>query len=894
MSWRKAADQHGIPVEDLKEKLPLEWVIRVAAEIELVEDGEGKAKGICPFHEDTDPSLDVYGYGTRWGCFPCGHGGDVFDFIGDFWELTSFGARFEKAVALLVVYASDTAETPWDGVLKDTEPQMVVDDETIIKEVNWARGNATRIMYPIAQLLQNKGLEIPEFWLVEKWGLGVNDDLDVLAPYFASDGTITSYKTRSPGKGGWYARKGRKLTTLYGEHLLGDNPNVWICEGETDTWLASWLLRGRGVALGLPRGAGAQVDGAWLELLRGRRITLIFDADAAGRRASVRWYRALNGIAAEIHIAFPDGDLCETARPDLALDSGMAVNQPAGFIVEMADRSAYLQVSRSRPGEQINNWILDPTRFIMYLGLDGKEEHRGFEGHFTNDIGKQLLIKNTDLKNASTAGDWSNKHGKVWFAAGQKWAQAVLDELNSQAPFLVRVSAVATVGLHGVEEGNPVFVLPEEAGGVIGPEIAQERWMSYPEGTASDYSTQYRMMPVEMSRHDRTEWATPVVQALMSLNRTDVVTPLIAWLCAAPLRSLMREFPPIAVMGGSGSGKTTMLRWMLWTFFGVKEEHSMGQQSTPYGLTAWATGTNALPVWYDEYRAAARKDSMDAVNQVLRDAWSASASSRGGMGDDKSRVHDIRITAPMMISGESAFMERSHIDRIVVIQMPDKNAKGGMNLEALQLLVDSMEEKGRLGRLYLEWVIWRLSGDTLPAMTDVLDRQAQGEKVLEWGWKLWCEFNLDVFGLQINRSGLDLSNIRRERAHSDESPILTALEACIEQKATDRKDRPLAWIKEHGSGALKSVVSVRTHNFHRWAVADGYQLPGNSKSTGLWLTGRFIEVQSSGRLSWVDPFGTRHQPRGINLIGVMEAIEDELRDRPAGADNGLELATAST
>ncbi len=38
-------------------------------------------KGICPFHEDNDPSLSVDPEKNLWYCFGCGAGGDVFEFL---------------------------------------------------------------------------------------------------------------------------------------------------------------------------------------------------------------------------------------------------------------------------------------------------------------------------------------------------------------------------------------------------------------------------------------------------------------------------------------------------------------------------------------------------------------------------------------------------------------------------------------------------------------------------------------------------------------------------------------------------------------------------------------------------------------------------------------------
>jgi hypothetical protein len=79
------------------------------------------------------------------------------------------------------------------------------------------------------------------------------------------------------------------------------------------------------------------VQPEWVELLRGRKVTLVFDADAAGRRAARRWHAALQGVAAEVHITWPDGDLCETINPTHVLSLGEPVNEPSGFIVERED-----------------------------------------------------------------------------------------------------------------------------------------------------------------------------------------------------------------------------------------------------------------------------------------------------------------------------------------------------------------------------------------------------------------------------------------------------------------------------------------------------------------------------------------------------------------------------
>lgn len=52
----------------------------VSRYVNLKESGNSY-KGVCPFHEDNDPSLTVDPTKKLWHCFGCGAGGDVFNFL---------------------------------------------------------------------------------------------------------------------------------------------------------------------------------------------------------------------------------------------------------------------------------------------------------------------------------------------------------------------------------------------------------------------------------------------------------------------------------------------------------------------------------------------------------------------------------------------------------------------------------------------------------------------------------------------------------------------------------------------------------------------------------------------------------------------------------------------
>lgn len=48
--------------------------------------------GLCPFHPDKHPSFTVNERKRLWRCWPCGFGGDVFDFIQKFHSVDFLGA----------------------------------------------------------------------------------------------------------------------------------------------------------------------------------------------------------------------------------------------------------------------------------------------------------------------------------------------------------------------------------------------------------------------------------------------------------------------------------------------------------------------------------------------------------------------------------------------------------------------------------------------------------------------------------------------------------------------------------------------------------------------------------------------------------------------------------
>jgi hypothetical protein len=282
-------------------------------------------------------------------------------------------------------------------------------------------------------------------------------------------------------------------------------------------------------------------------------------------------------------------------------------------------------------------------------------------------------------------------------------------------------------------------------------------------------------------------------------------------------------------------------------------------------------GTNALPLWFDEYRHGARKDALEMMNQTLRDAWTASASSRGGVGDNMQRLHTTTVSAPIIVSGEESLEERSHIDRVVALSLSEEDK----NPEALVALQKARGDgAGRIGYAYIDWFMWKMGRDELYLPEPKQNRQDQADSVLEWGWFMWREFCMEVFGISVSIDALDLSRVQASRERSDESPIMTALYEALATSATSMQDDfPLVWQEKPVEG-YESMVYVRVHQLTEWAIRNGYKLPGGTRSTKDWLMNRWKGTQTRVRPAGI--FGIESNPLSvIRLFGIVESIESD-------------------
>ncbi len=850
--------------EEIRRRLPLEWVASGPAAIELERTSESQAKGLCPFHDDHNPSLNVYEYGQRWKCFPCGKGGDLFDFVGEIWELDGFSHKLAKAEELLRAFeAKGRADgCRWQGLVDRDGPSTPVDIEVLTQEVGRAVAHSLReTTEPLRDLLEEKGLvDIDLRWLQNHWRLGVTPSGDVLASHWNSEGTLVSYKTRTPGKGGWFAKKGAPLRCLYGEWQLPNLPDhfdVVLCEGETDTWLASWLLRGRGIALGLPAGANSRIRDEWVEVLAGRNVVLCFDNDLPGRSAAREWHRRLDGVARSVRVTFPETDLVESHEPMKILEGGFVVPPHQPFIEIAGNRSGYMEMGKNGPIAAVSNFIFAPVRFIELVDAQGHRRSWAIEVLFEGDPTPHILAED-DLSGPKSINRWATSRQRTWYGSSQRPVDALASLLLNEAPFLPRVTGVPVAGLWGEGTPHPAYVLPD--GTVLGDSKARARWVydpawghanienrfQFPRRKASSTGSHTIQEANEKLRDAAglhiggpvsVDELRQAVALLLAMNEPMVTTTVAGWLTAALQRKGLRSFPILLVSGLPGSGKSETLLKFMQLLHGFTES-APTLESTMHAIRQFQGSSNAFAMWWDEYRQGTR--GYEFIDQVIRDTWDGTTSHRGGMGEKVSDIHGVPQIAPLVISGEAVSQANSVYQRSVQVRMrrETKNQQAFEDLSALDLPL------GAIGESLMRWLLQAEIEGRLPPPPDVKDRKAHGRAVVEWGWDLftrWMDEVLDLappHGLVLPEEEAETHEALGVEFTVLQEAILEAMQRpdCVYRSGGPFDGETVLWVDTHTDAAY-----VRLAVFHDLAKRQyGSELAGkNSRSTGQNLRDGF-------------------------------------------------------
>lgn len=631
---------------EFRMKLPIPYVME-AYGYKPVSQSSGRLLYSNPWREDKNPSLDVFvgdNGEMRAGDYAENFNGSVTDVIQreleKRGELSDDRAVFNEARRLL----GDFLNSPgWEGPSLDTTKGPLRLNMATVGDIlsSAVVTNHSRIAGQLIEAKPGLTLEGLATFEVRPYG-----DLLVF-PYpdhqaftmRSEDGT----KTQLSG--------GTK--SLYHVPGLVPGEKILLVEGETDTIAAHISEHGQTYdVIGVP-GVGEQ-PGKYLDLFEGKEVIIAFDGDKAGREGAARWSATLTGNDCSVSIIpMPPGTDVAGLEPEAftrLLDLRRVLARNNSGMESMAD-GYYIPGRKEGEYKALSNWTLRPVRV---LEISDSDEPRAYEVEATvsGEIvkGKTFTLTNEDMSTPARLHNWCARFSGSWYVGGSdhQRLRAVLEEA---ATFLPVDTSVRRPGLVA---GSYVY-----PGGTIGP--ASTILLPDPQSPLSEESA-FCLTPGESD-------GPATVNKLLAMHDPSVMRTLLAWLAIAPLRSKYKQFPPLFVTGRAGSGKTTVIAESLRTMSGVTFVTNL-TSTTPYALTLTMGSTNSFPTWFDEYRPGAGKSTTSMMNQLLRDAYNAAPSRRGGMGADKSKVTIINTNNPLLVSGEDFADEQSHRDRLIKVFIP--------------------------------------------------------------------------------------------------------------------------------------------------------------------------------------------------------------------------------
>lgn len=790
-----------------KTALPIPFVLEQEG-VWLSEKGDRLAC-LCPFHDDSSPSFDVWQEGGpegawRFGCFPCSLQGDVLDLLQRL-RSCSLPTALKEASALL-----DSLPPDWTPPV--LQQRKGWDPDAARRKVDLAVAGDPA---PLAEFLRVKGIAADVEDLRWSWGVGTSESGEVIIPWYNREGELVAYKYRTASTKPLSAPGSQLRGVLYGEWRDKDvSLPVLLCEGESDAWAASGTA-GVGTSFAvLATSAGASPTAA--PSLAGRRVLLAFDGDDAGRKATLSWSTALlrEGCTVEF-VPVPEGEDLRQQDISACVARARSLKPAPDALVEHGD--TYV-----RPGKDVNV-MLTNWRLRAEFELSTDEGMTAYEGTLLPS-GRRVTLSSFDLSSKARIVSWCSRYGVSWLGSDRD-AQMLLALLQHQGPYLPAGRLVSVAGLH-----DGAFVWP---GGRAG------RSSLVYDAPQFDVHLEQRLTLPEA------EWTALQVSALRGLHTAAVMDPVLGWLAAAPLRSVLPSFPTLAVTGSSGSGKTTLLSTVLAAFSGADISTNL-TSTTKHALASFLASTNAFPVWFDEYRPGARRDTQLALEQLLRDAYTGQISAKGGLGEHWSEISAMRTDAPIIVSGEDTFTETSHTERMVNLPLPSR----GKNPSVLA------DVKGwgptGLPLAYLLWLTRRLAADDLPSPApagpaDLPSRQRDNLGTVRWGYDLLNRFVQDHGAPALPSPDFSLVEQAGKDA-AQHNPIKDALLWALEEIDCDGFVRRIP----SDADGNPERIAVRVTNFAAHIERTGvFQLPGRAAAVRRYLLDTYDgderEVSFAGR-----------------------------------------------
>ncbi len=332
----------GAVKEEIRERI--DAVDLISQYVELKQAGRNW-KGLCPFHQEKEPSFNVNRESKFWKCFGCGAGGDVFSFV-----MRIENVAFPEAMRILAERAGLAWEPSWSRPGERDEREEIRHANVVA--AGWFRERLqSKLGAPAQAYLESRGLDQET---IERFQLGyAPPGWDGLLSHLSSKGIAPERAERAglakQSEQGTYYDVFRnrvifpicdvvgKVIAFGGRALDPDDPAKYLNSPETQVFRKGRTFYGLDIARRAISDAGAAIVvegymdvialaqhgvgnvvatlGTALTEQHARvlsrytpEIALIYDADAAGMQAALRSAKVFEDCSAVVKIVpLPEG-----------------------------------------------------------------------------------------------------------------------------------------------------------------------------------------------------------------------------------------------------------------------------------------------------------------------------------------------------------------------------------------------------------------------------------------------------------------------------------------------------------------------------------------------------------------------------------------------------------
>lgn len=776
----------GIDKEELKRLLPIREVLR-----QLREQGndvpilDAEGRGLCPFHDDTNPSFRLWNGNDPydlWWCDVCKRGTDIFHLIQGVRSVT-----FPEALDIAQkMYDSRPANFEQLYAQAPKAKKVEFDQAAVWQQVAAAQALAREdpthlaivggfVPLPTTPQEIENARRLGEHLI--SWGWGKDDDGSLMIPHYDANGSLTGVKLRRAG-GAKTSIPGSSYTSLYGAWRGRRFTRVIIAEGETDALFLDYAAAVAGIGIdvyALPSGAGQKPTaehGSFLGLPD--ELFLCFDADEPGIRATENWITEMNiqGFARVIRVCrLPFGMDVREAQPeieDLLRHAQAPLELPDDLQVAPV---GYMRSDGQGGWRQATNWTATPIKSLV----GGPDP--GFEIIFeARRVREEKVVKFSDLASVQALNRWANRLG-MQFLGSDADRKRIAEWIEAKGSVVPEVFSTAQVGTHKPPErysfAGGTLVLPDDYFGKVPYSyVASERYKEIEPGD------------IFLPTREAFDWRW--LEHFLELSDTSVTHPLLAWLVASTRRHEVRNFPILFVGGSSGVGKSTLAGLAL-RLMGSNITTDLGSV-TPFVLLKTLASSTNIPVFVDEWTRLSRPDTREAFQSNIPTLYSGGRAERG-QADLTTTSYP--LTSPVIVAGEDTFKLTREKDRTVVIH-PSRTWQNPSALHAIEY--EPLESFGMYVQRYV------LSGLPLPEIgRNEATRPLYNRAILEAGWKMILRL-IEITGAYSDVHlpfEPDFSCFERE-ATDDENTYAAVVTAGLPLK--DSSGNPVAWIDADGHG----------------------------------------------------------------------------------------------